>query len=196
MPNGQTLLEWQLKTVPTNGKILYVSRMEYQKDELSTIIKVKAKHDLRAIWIKKVTRGPLDGLWHVRKFLNIDEPLLILYNDELIEPETMSGFLGTCESGNFDSAVVCFENPDERFSRVPGVKGLACGCTYYFKSGRAFVKAMKGMPRKAENGVPDIVYSFASFLPFYIGVNEYAELGTAREYKNWMAEQGHPVGEW
>ena len=189
MPNGQTLLEWQCKTVP-NDKILYVSRIEYQKDELTTIIRVKAKYDLRATWIKKVTRGPLDGLWYIRKFLNLDEPLLILYNDELIEPEIMSGFISACENGKYDSGVVCFDNADERFSRIPGEKSLACGCTYYFKSGRAFVKAMKGMPRKTDNGVPDIVYSFDKWLPFFLGVNEYAELGTAHEYKTWVAQQG------
>ena len=195
MPNGQTLLEWQLKTVP-NGRILYVSRIEYQKAELTMIIRAKARYDLRATWIKKGTQGPLDGLWYVRKFLNVDEPLLILYNDEIIEPDTMSGFISTCEIGNYDSGVICFDNSDERFSRIPGQEEYACGCTYYFKSGKAFVKAMKGKPRKAENGVPDMVYSFPRWFPFYIGENEYVELGTAPEYRLWMAEKGHPVEKW
>lgn len=195
MPNGQTLLEWQLKTAPTTGRILYVSRVEYQRDELSTIIRIKGRYkNFKAVWIKKGTNGPLDGLWYIRKFLNVDEELLILYNDELIEADTMDGFIQACQ--HYPAGVVCFENDDPRFSRIPGEKALACGCTYYFKSGREFVKAMKGKPRKAENGVPDIVYSFGKFMPFFIGVNEYVELGTAREYKTFMAEQGKPIHDW
>ena len=52
------------------------------------------------------------------------------------------------------------------------------------------MKALKGRARKDKNGIPDIVYSFQKFLPFYIGKHEYAELGTSREYKLWAGSKG------
>ena len=140
------------------------------------------------MWLKKKTVGPLDGLWHARKYIYIDEELLISYNDELVELETLSGFVDTCQK--YEAGIVCFDIADQRFTRVPGTNDLSAGCTYYFRSGKAFVNTIRGLPKGSNDGCPSAVYAFNNWLPFEVGKNEFVELGTGKDYKLWAAKQG------
>jgi hypothetical protein len=189
MPGGKTLLDWQLARLP-GDRYLYISRAEYEKSELAKIIALKKRYPLKDVWIKKKTNGPLDGLWHMRKYLNVDEELLIAYNDELIEQETLLGFVDLCSSKGYKAGIVCFDTPNERFTRVPGTNDLSAGCTYYFRSGKLFVNKARSLPKGAEDGVPSVVYSCGEWCNFILGQNEHVELGTSEEYRLWAAQQG------
>jgi hypothetical protein len=198
MPDGRRLLQWQVERLMPD-RLIYVTRAEYRRFEEPILRNLRFTNlnasKIKVLFIEKKTNGPLDGLWAVRKHLKTREELLIAYNDELIEGKEIQSFITAARMRSADAGVVCFRNPDDRFTRIPG-SDLACGCTYYFRSGMEFIRLMANNKRGPENGVPDAVYASETWLPFLLNEGEYVEIGTAREYKNWMAEQGTPVMDW
>ena len=191
MPDGKVLLEWQLKQLPFD-ELLYVSREEYKKEEMAKLKRIRFNKPLKTVWIQKPTVGPLDGLWAIRKYLRTDSELLIAYNDEIITRDVLLAMIYKARDYKYGSALICFKTDNPRFTPVPRTK-LFAGCTYYFRSGKDFLRKAKGKPMGSENGVPDIVYSYRHFLSFAAEKGDFIELGTAREYKSFMAEQGTPV---
>jgi NDP-sugar pyrophosphorylase family protein len=191
MPDGKVLLEWQLRQL-IYDELLYVSREEYKKEELAKLKRIRFNTPVKTVWIQKPTEGPLDGLWAVRKYLRTDSELLIAYNDEIISKNALLSMLDKARAYKYGSAIICFHTDNPRFTPVPKTK-LFAGCTYYFRSGKDFLRKCKGKPRGAENGVPDIVYAYRHWLSWEIEKRDFIELGTAREYKIFMAEQGCAV---
>ncbi len=198
MPDGRTLLQWQVERLAPE-RLIYITRAEYRKSEepmLKTLRFRDFRHkEMKVLFIEKKTAGPLDGLWAVRKHLRTKEELVIAYNDELIEHDVLKRFVSQARINARSAGVVCFSTDDKRFTRIPKMD-FACGCTYYFRSGLEFVKLMAKNDRGPTNGCPDIVYASKTWFPFFLDEDEYIELGTANEYKNWMSQQGFPVQSW
>lgn len=190
MPDGRMLLEWQLERLP-GDRFLYISRDEYRNSEASLMVRIRRKnHPLKAVFITKKTEGPLDGLWNMRKHLYVDEELLIAYNDELIEQESLIGFVDVCSTQDYPAGLVCFETDNPRFTPLPNYNDFSAGCTYYFRSGKEFIQTITSLPRGPNDGCPSAVYAYVRWLNFYLGPKEFVELGTAREYKLWAASHG------
>lgn len=198
MPDGRRLLQWQVERLAPK-RLFYVTRAEYKKSELAVLKTINFKNmpakRMKVLFIEKKTKGPLDGLWAVRKHIRTTEELVVAYNDELIEQDAYGQFISQARQRAVDASVVCFSTTDERFTRIPGTD-FGCGCTYYFRSGLEFIRLMASNKREADNGCPDIVYASETWSPFLLEEGEYIELGTAREYRHWMAQQGTPVGSW
>lgn len=195
MPDGRTLLEWQIDYLRP-AKLLYISREEYRKTETGLLKKIRLTHpNVTAVWINHKTRGPLDGLWHARRFILPDEELLISYNDELVAPELLDEMVEKARRYRYQAAIVAFLTENPRFTEVPN-SDLYAGCTYYMASGKDFLKKVRGAERGPLNGVPDIVYKYRHRLYFQVPSDKIIELGTAREYKWWMGKQGKPVEAW
>lgn len=195
MPDGRTLLEWQVDYLRPE-KLLYISRSEYRRQEESLIKKIRLmKPNVTAVWLNQPTRGALGGLWAAKNYISMDEELLIAYNDELVAPEELDEMVSKCRRSNYRAAIVAFITDNPRFTVVPNTD-LFAGCTYYFANGEEFIAKVRTNDKDAENGVPDIVYRFKHRLYYQVHPDKIAELGTAREYKFWMGKQGKPVEEW
>jgi len=195
MPDGKTMLEWQVKWLRPE-KLLYISREEYHSTEAGLIKKLRMTiPNFTSVWIQHRTRGPLDGLWQARNFILKDEELLIVYNDELIAPEVLDEMIERSRRYNYPAAIAAFLTQNTRFTDVPG-SDLSAGCTYYFANGGEFLKRLRRAEKGEKNGVPDIVYSFRNRLYFQVPTDKIIEVGTAREYRLWMAQMGSPVEEW
>lgn len=195
MPDGRTLLEWQVEWLnPT--KLLYISREAYKQQESGLIRKIGlTQNNFIHVWLQHRTKGPLDGLWHARNYIEKNEELLISYNDELVAPEMITEMVEKCRKYKFQSAIVAFITDNPRFTDVPR-SDLSAGCTYYFASGRSFIEKMRSADKGPQNGVPDIVYSYKHRLYHHVPSDKIIELGTAQEYAWWMAQQGDPVENW
>ena len=57
-----------------------------------------------------------------------------------------------------------------------------------FENGYDFVKKLRSAKRGKENGVPDIVYKYFEYKAFELQAGDYVELGTAKEYQTWIAQ--------
>lgn len=195
MPDGRTLLEWQVDYLRPE-KLLYISRHEYRNDEIGLIKKLGySLANITSVWLQKNTKGALDGLWEARKYIEKDEELLISYNDELVAPEEIDEMVRKCRRDNYRAAIVAFITENPRFTEVPN-SDLFAGCTYYFANGGDFLKKVRSNKKFEDNGCPDIVYRYRHRLYYQVHPDKIAELGTAREYRLWMGKQGHPVEEW
>lgn len=195
MPDGRTLLEWQIDYLRPE-KLLFISREEYRTPEIGLLKKIRlTMPNVTTVWLQHKTRGPLDGLWHARNFIAKDEELLIAYNDELVAPELLDEMLVKARRYRYQAAIVAFLTDNPRFTPVPH-SDLFAGCTYYMASSTDFLSKVRKAEKGEMNGVPDIVYQYRHRLYYQIPEGKIIELGTAREYRWWMAEQGKPVEEW
>lgn len=195
MPDGRTLLEWQVDYLRPE-KLLYISREEYRKQEAGLLKKIRLTlSNVTSVWLQHKTRGPLDGLWFAKNFIEKDEELLIAYNDELVAPELLDDMISKARRYKYQAAIVAFLTENIRFTDVPQ-SDLSAGCTYYLASGKDFLRKVRGASRGEANGVPDMVYKYRHRLYYQIPEDKIIELGTAREYKWWMAKQGKPVEGW
>lgn len=195
MPDNRTLLEWQVEFLrPKN--LLFISRLEYSKSERNALVKVNNMVDnFMTWWIDEPTTGPLDGLLHAHKPLNTNEELLIAYNDELVVNGVLRKMIDKCRQYNYGSALISFNTSNPRFTPIPNRPGLFAGCTYWFRSGKEFLKKARRIKTGSDVGCPSVVYAFqhwyAHEAKLWDGTSgEVIELGTAREYKLWAAAQG------
>jgi hypothetical protein len=210
MPDDRILLEWQVESLQhvfdpqnKNHHLIYISREEYRQDEEFQVSELLKSFDIELSpfsswihhWIENETYGALDALNIFSDVLRhliplTDDPrsqkeLLILYNDEWIQPAQVKFFIETSRVRGLHASAVAFDNSNPRYSRVPG-SSLATGCTYYFKSAYEFFTRLKDMPRGPENGVPDMVYSSIYWDIYYLAKNTYFELGTTDEYNQFL----------
>ena len=210
MPGGRTLLDWQVESLghalQEGDTILYVTRKEYQSDELGEVARVFTRaailHRVHTFvhYIEDETHGALDAIHHSRKIIRdlslvSGEETLILYNDELVLPQDLLAFTEWSWLMAGDASVVSFEIDDERYTRVPNSPEMACGCTYWFKSYANLLASAASSPRREENGIPGAVYEQETWSNFLLKEDQYIELGTAPEYKAWMESLGY-VMEW
>ena len=191
MPDNRTLLEWQVEFLRPE-KLVFISRLEYKNSERTTLMKINrmVPSNFMTVWIDKPTTGPLDGLLFARSLLNTDSELLISYNDELVLHGVLQAMIDRCRKYNYVSALIAFNTDNPRFTPVPNRPGLFAGCTYWFRSGKDFLKKAKKLKVASDVGCPHVVYSFRHWYAHEAKKGEVIELGTAREYKMWAAKQG------
>jgi hypothetical protein len=141
-------------------------------------------------WIDQPTTGPLDGLLTASNLLKTDDELLICYNDELVVNGVLTAMIEKCRKYNYGAALIAFNTSNPRFTPIPNRPGLFAGCTYWFRSGKEFLKKAKRLKVGSDVGCPHVVYAFKHWYAHEAKKGEVIELGTAREYKLWAAQQG------
>ena len=190
MPDNRKLLEWQVDFLKPKN-LVFISRVEYKSTEKKLLVRVnKMVPNFMTWWIDRPTNGPLDGLLDAKNLLNTDSELLICYNDELVLPSVLDAMLERARKYSYKAAMIVFNTDNARFTPVPKRPNLSAGCTYWFSSGKEFVKKARRIERGREVGCPHVMYAFRTWYGHEAKGSEIIELGTAREYKIWAKEQG------
>jgi len=196
MPDNRTLLEWQVERLKPD-KLVFISRLEYKHTEKNVLMKVNSMvNSFMTWWIDEPTSGPLDGLLNAKSLLNTDDEILICYNDELVYHRVLTEMIYKAKKYNYGAALIVFNTSNPRFTPIPSRNSLYAGCTYWFRSGKEFLKKAKRIKIGSEVGCPSVVYAFRNWYAHETKLwelnkgGEVIELGTAREYKLWAAAQG------
>lgn len=196
MPDGRTLLEWQVDTL--DAKHIYIIGLRQDVPALlSTIKKIISRlpngYNFRGIWLDEKTAGPLDTIWKARSWIEHHEDFLFVYCDILpLECFQLNPF--TYKKNSDDARMVVFESSDERFTDAEMV-GFKESGIFWFRNGNDVISKMRWAKRGEYNGLPDIFGSFENKLEVAWGNSCFADLGVPNDYRNWMAEQGAPLDE-
>jgi GTP:adenosylcobinamide-phosphate guanylyltransferase len=145
-------------------------------------------------WIKPCP-SPLASMWEVRRFIDVDEPLLVTYCDILFYEHIQ--MIDFAMENELCSVCVAFESSDERFQRTPDGKYALSGI-FYFARGRDLAHGMRNMKRNTpDKGIHDVMVKLGN-QGYFVLHEDYnlVDLGTPQAYKNYCAELGFPIQGW
>ena len=157
---GIPMVQWATASLPPfeTKKLIFIIRTEQEQEySLSQELKKLYGPDITVIIIPTITQGAAETVLFAKKYINVNEPLIVCDSDHYVDSEAMKK--GIAENQDIDGLIPVFRaiEPKWSFSHVGEdgyvdqvaeknpISEFANIGIYYFRDGRDFVEGAEQM---------------------------------------------------
>jgi len=104
-----------------NAQYILIARKEHLTQQKEVVTEIETRFNAKFITIDKLTEGTACTVMYARKFMNINEPLLIANSDQIVDIN-ISDFVDDCLQKRLDGSILTFvdkfQDPKWSFAKV------------------------------------------------------------------------------